>query len=220
MDWSVITNLLYSLPALLVGVVIHEYSHGRVAEIMGDPTARNAGRLTLNPLPHLDPFTSVLLPLLLLITGSPVLFAAAKPVPVNPAYFKRGRRDFFWVGIAGPISNLAVAFVSGVFLAGVYNWAPNFVIMLAGRMIVVNCMLAVFNLIPLPPLDGSRLVQAYIPENLLPGYSAIEPFGIFIIFGLFFFVPSFFDRLILPAVSGLAAFFMTWPLTLLKIFGL
>jgi Zn-dependent protease len=220
MDWTTIAATLYSLPALLVGVVVHEYSHGRVAELMGDPTARHAGRLTLNPLPHLDPFTSVLLPLLLLITGSPILFAAAKPVPVNPAYFTHGRRDFFWVGIAGPISNLCVAFVSGIILVGTYSWAPAFVIMLAGRMIIINCMLAVFNLIPLPPLDGSRLVQAYIPQNLLQGYSSIEPFGIFIIFGLFFFVPGFFDKLILPVVEGLATFFMSWPLYLLSMFGL
>lgn len=213
MDLSRFASILYALPALLVGVVVHEYAHGRVAELMGDPTARDAGRLTLNPLPHLDPFGSILLPLLLLISGSPVLFAAAKPVPVNPMYFRRGRRDFFWVGLAGPASNLSVAFVSGLIMAGIYGWAPGVLVMLVQRMVVVNCMLAVFNLIPLPPLDGSRLVEAVLPEQMLPGYMAIEPFGIFIIFGLFFFLPSFFEKLILPAVEITATFFMTWPLT-------
>jgi len=219
-DLTRLSAMLYSLPALLVGVVVHEYAHGRVAELMGDPTARNAGRLTFNPLPHLDPFGSILLPILLILTGSPILFAAAKPVPVNPMFFKRGRRDFFWVGIAGPISNLAIAFVSGIILAAVYSWAPGAIVMIMGRMVIVNCVLAVFNLIPLPPLDGSRLVEAYMPDKWLKGYMSIEPFGIFIIFGLFFLVPGFFNLIILPIVDGLATFFMTWPLRLLSLFGL
>jgi Zn-dependent protease len=219
-DLARLSAMLYSLPALLVGVVVHEYAHGRVAEMMGDPTARQAGRLTFNPLPHLDPFGSVLLPLLLLLAGSPVLFAAAKPVPVNPMFFKRGRRDFFWVGIAGPASNIAVAAVSGVILAALYSWAPGAVVMFMGRMVIVNCMLAVFNLMPLPPLDGSRMVEAFLPERWLKGYTSIEPFGIFIVFGLFFFVPGFFDKIILPVVEGLATFFMTWPLYLLSLIGL
>jgi Zn-dependent protease len=187
---------------------------------LGDSTARNAGRLTLNPLPHLDPFGSILLPLLLLISGSPILFAAAKPVPVNPMYFRRGRRDFFWVGIAGPISNLAIAFVSGLIMVGIWRWAPMVIIMLVQRLVIINCMLAVFNLIPLPPLDGSRLVEAFLPDNLLHGYMSVEPFGIFIIFGLFFFVPGFFDGVVLPVVDALATFFMTWPLSVLSLLGL
>ncbi len=220
MDLTRLSAMFYSLPALLVGVVVHEYAHGRVAELMGDPTARNAGRLTFNPLPHLDPFASVLLPLLLILTGSPILFAAAKPVPVNPMFFRRGRRDFFWVGIAGPISNLVIAFFSGIILAAIYTWAPGAIVMIMGRMVIVNCVLAVFNLIPLPPLDGSRLVEAYIPDKWLRGYMSIEPFGIFIIFGLFFLVPGFFDSVILPVVDWLATFFLTWPLRLLSLMGL
>lgn len=221
--FDIFAQLLYILPALLVGVVVHEYAHGRVAEIMGDPTARNAGRLTLNPLPHLDPFGSVLLPLLMILmsvtSGRLFLFAAAKPVPVNPMYFRHGRRDFFWVGIAGPATNLSIAFISGIILAGIQSWAPMVVILLVGYMVKVNCILAVFNLMPLPPLDGSRLVEAYLPDQWLKGYMSIEPFGIFIIFGLFFFVP-FFSALIFWAVDGLATFFMTWPLTVLSFLGL
>jgi Zn-dependent protease len=219
---DILARMLYVLPALLVGVVVHEYAHGRVAEMMGDPTARNAGRLTFNPLPHLDPFTSVLLPLLLLITGSPILFAAAKPVPVNPMFFKHGRRDFFWVGVAGPASNLCIAFLSGIVLAVVFAVAPGAytALRVLESMVTINCVLAVFNLIPLPPLDGSRLVEAYMPQQWLKGYTSIEPFGIFIIFGLFFFVPGFFNSVIWPVVSGLAAFFMSWPLILKSLIGL
>lgn len=218
---DIFAKVLYVLPALLVGVVVHEYAHGRVAEMMGDPTARRAGRLTFNPLPHLDPFGSILLPLLLLVSGSPVLFAAAKPVPVNPMYFKHGRRDFFWVGVAGPVSNLIIAAISGVILAAVYSWAPGAITVLRvlESLVTINCVLAIFNLIPLPPLDGSRLVEAYMPEKWLKGYTSIEPFGIFIIFGLFFLVPGFFSTIIWPVVSGLATFFMTWPLVLLSLVG-
>lgn len=223
MDWStisaVIARMLYILPALLVGVVLHEYAHGRAAELMGDPTARNAGRLTFNPLPHLDPFGSVILPLLLLLSSSPVVFAAAKPVPVNPMFFKRGRRDFFWVGLAGPATNFSIAFFAGILLAAVYSWAPMFLINLVSYMAVINCVLAVFNLIPLPPLDGSRMVEAFLPQQWLAGYTSIEPFGIFIVFGLFFFVPQF-GQIIFSIANGLAMVFMAWPLSLLSIIGL
>lgn len=219
---DIIARVIYVLPALLVGVVVHEYAHGRVAEIMGDPTARNAGRLTFNPLPHLDPFGSVLLPLLLLLTGSPILFAAAKPVPVNPMNFRHGRRDFFWVGLAGPASNLAIAFISGIILATVYVLAPGAIaaLKIMESMVTINCVLAVFNLVPLPPLDGSRLVMAYLPQKWLKGYTSIEPFGIFIIFGLFFFVPGFFSTIIWPIINWLATFLMGWPLMLLSLIGL
>jgi Zn-dependent protease len=216
---DIIAKALYILPALLVGVILHEYAHGRVAEMMGDPTARNAGRLTLNPLPHLDPFGSVLLPLLLLLMGSPVIFAAAKPVPINPMFFKRGRRDLFWVGIAGPATNISIAFVAGIILAGVYSWAPIFVINLMSYMVFINCILAVFNLMPLPPLDGSRMVEAFLPQQWLKGYMSIEPFGIFIVFGLFFFVPQF-GTLVFSTANGLATIFMSWPLSLLSLIGL
>lgn len=201
-------NLLLALPALLVGVVIHEYSHGRVAELMGDPTARQAGRLTLNPLPHLDPFGSVILPLLLILAGSPVLFAAAKPVPVNPYNFKRGRRDFFWVGLAGPASNLTVALAAGLLTSAVWSIAPYWVLVVGAEFVRINCLLAIFNLIPIPPLDGSRLVEAYMPGRLLEGYMAIEPFGIFIIFGLIFFFNTQFWAILGPVLKFLTTLFM------------
>jgi len=201
-------NLLLALPALLVGVVIHEYSHGRVAELMGDPTARRAGRLTFNPLPHLDPFGSVILPLLLILMGSPILFAAAKPVPVNPHNFKRGRRDFFWVGLAGPASNLTVALAAGLITSAVWTIAPIWLLEIGVYFVKINCILAIFNLIPIPPLDGSRLVEAYLPDRLLQGYMSIEPFGIFIIFGLIFFFNTQFWLILSPVLKFLTNLFM------------
>lgn len=219
MDTLTWLSALISLPVLLVAVVVHEYAHGRVAELMGDPTARNAGRLTLNPIPHLDPFGSILLPLLLLLTGSPVLFAAAKPVPINPALFRDGRRGLFWVGLAGPASNLAMAFVTGLLLAFTWSWAPAIVITILSRFVTINCLLAVFNLIPLPPLDGSRLAEAVMPRKWIPGYSSIEPFGIFIIFGLFFLVPGFFSYTVLPAANFLATIFTVWPQLIARALG-
>lgn len=201
--WTFLESILLVVPALLVGVVIHEYSHGRVAELMGDPTARQAGRLTLNPLPHLDPFGSVILPLLLLLMGSPVLFAAAKPVPVNPHNFKRGRRDFFWVGLAGPASNLTVALAAGLITSAVWTVAPIWVLKIGVYFVKINCVLAIFNLIPIPPLDGSRLVEAYLPGRFLQGYMSIEPFGIFILFGLIFFFNAQFWAIIGPVLQFL-----------------
>jgi len=200
--------MLTALPALIITVVVHEYSHGRVAELMGDDTARRAGRLTLNPLPHIDPFGSVLLPLILLLSGSPILFASAKPVPINPMLFKRGRRDLFWVGLAGPASNLLLALVVGLSTAAIWGIAPTWILSMLSEFVIINCVLAVFNLIPLPPLDGSRLVEAILPKKWLSGYMAIEPYGIFILFGFLFFFNGVFSAVLWPAVGFLVRLFM------------
>jgi Zn-dependent protease len=219
LNLETIKMALLTLPVLLIAVVVHEYCHGRAAELMGDPTARNAGRLTLNPLPHLDPFGSVLLPLLLLVSGSPVIFAAAKPVPINPMFFRDRRKGLFWVGLAGPASNLVMGAIGGIILAATYSWAPMLVVEIVYRFVFINCLLAVFNLIPLPPLDGSRLAEAVMPKQWIHGYTSIEPFGIFIIFGMFFLVPGFFSYTVLPAATFLATIFSTWPQALAAVFG-
>ncbi len=219
MNVANITDIVIKILVLLTAVVVHEYSHGRMAEAMGDSTARRAGRLTLNPLPHLDPFYSVILPLFLIISGSPVLFAAAKPVPINPLMFRHRRSGLFWVGLAGPASNLVMAFVAGAMLGATWSWAPAIAVKFLGSFVTINCLLAVFNLIPLPPLDGSRLAEAVMPREWVRGYTAIEPFGIFIIFGLFFLVPRFFEAVILPVVNFLATMFTVWPQALAKLLG-
>lgn len=207
-----LVNILLLIPALLIGVVIHEYSHGRVAELLGDPTARLAGRLTLNPLPHLDPFASVLLPLLLIAVGSPFVFAAAKPVPINPMYFRHGRRDLIWVGVAGPASNLILAGVVGLAASTVWILLPMLFKIFVVWLIRISIILAIFNLIPIPPLDGSRVVEGILPVQYLSGYRSVERYGILILF-LFIFlfnrvfwavigpIMDFFTKLFLPGVG-------------------
>jgi Zn-dependent protease len=215
-------NALITLASLLVAVVVHEYSHGRMAELMGDPTARNAGRLTLNPIAHIDPVGTIILPGVLLIInlinpGGGFVIGWAKPVPINPMFFRNKRQGLFWVGLAGVAANLAMAFSAGIVLSLTYSYA--FMVTVLMPFIWINCLLAVFNLIPIPPLDGSRLVEALIPRNWVQGYTSIEPYGIFIIFGLFFIVPGFFSSTIQPVTEFLARMFISWPQLLAAALG-
>jgi Zn-dependent protease len=183
---------LYILPILLFSVVIHEVAHGWMALKLGDPTAKQMGRLTLNPIPHIDPIGSILVPLFSLFVAGRVFIAWAKPVPINPLNFSDYRRDDILVSVVGPLSNLAVALVCtfmviGVALLGRVIPASNPVIeeafsfmfkMFAGG-ITLNVVLAVFNLIPIPPLDGSHVVAAMLPDNLSERYQSLGFFGIF-----------------------------------------
>jgi len=151
-------------PVFLLSVIVHECAHGWMALRCGDPTARDAGRLTLNPLPHVDLFGSVLLPGLLMLTHAPFLFGWAKPVPVNAAHLRHPRNDQLKVALAGPASNflLAIAFAAlAAFAPDRGFWAPLSVMGYAG--VVWNCALGIFNLIPIPPLDGSWLLMRFLP---------------------------------------------------------
>jgi Zn-dependent protease len=179
-------SFLIQLPVLLFSVIIHEFAHGWVAEKFGDDTARVMGRLTLNPIPHIDMFGTVLLPALCLMTGAPV-FGWAKPVPVNPYRMNNPDRDMIWVSLAGPLSNiiLAVAAAFGMYFIRVFNAAPGgFTIAgyeLLRLMLVINIILPVFNLVPLPPLDGSRVLSGLLPARLAYKYNQLEQYGFFII---------------------------------------
>ena len=194
-------SLVLSLSIFLFAIIIHEIAHGWVAYKLGDPTAKYAGRLTLNPMAHIDPFGMILLPLILTMMGSPVIFGWAKPVPVNFWNLKNPRRDMIWVGLAGPIANIILAFALSLFLKININLpALIFNILIAG--IYVNLVLAVFNLIPIPPLDGSRVVIGLLPRELAVRYIRLERFGIPLIFLLMFM--GLFNYLIRPIVQILA----------------
>ena len=194
-------SLVLSLVIFLFAIIIHEIAHGWVAYKLGDPTAKYAGRLTLNPMAHIDPFGMILLPLILTMMGSPVIFGWAKPVPVNFWNLKNPRRDMIWVGLAGPLANIIFAFALSLFLKININLpALIFSILIAG--IYVNLVLAVFNLIPIPPLDGSRIVIGLLPRELAVYYIRLERFGIPLIFLLMFM--GLFNYLIRPIVQILA----------------
>ena len=180
-------------------VILHECAHGWVANKLGDPTAKMLGRLTLNPLKHVDLIGTILLPVTLLLVHSSVVFGWAKPVPVNYLNLRHPRRDMMWVGIAGPIVNIALAFIFSWLLALPLSQADHRVVEMA---IIINLVLAVFNMMPIPPLDGSRLVMAFLPKELALPYARLENYGIAIVFLLLYM--GIFDKLVWPIVKFLA----------------
>ncbi len=178
-------GLLISLGILIFSAILHEIAHGYVADRLGDPTARLLGRLTLNPLPHIDPLMSVALPLLLLISGSPILFGGAKPVPVDPFNLKEGRKDLALVSLAGPLTNIILAIVATVFFHLVNVMDFSSIIQGILELIAkINILLAIFNLLPIPPLDGSKLFALVLPERDANAFLSIGELGTFILFFL------------------------------------
>ena len=183
-------NLPYLLEAalmavvLLFSVIVHEVAHGYVALLNGDPTARMLGRITLNPVPHIDPIGTILLPLLLLMTHAGILFGWAKPVPVNPLNYRNYRWGEITVSAAGALSNLALAVIFAALLRLGFN---NVGLMkLAYFGVSINIFLALFNLIPIPPLDGSHILAILLPRDLARVYSHLQPVGFILILILFY----------------------------------
>ena len=183
-------NLPYLLEAalmavvLLFSVIVHEVAHGYVALLNGDSTARMLGRITLNPVPHIDPIGTILLPLLLLMTHAGILFGWAKPVPVNPLNYRNYRWGEFAVSAAGPLSNLALAALFSVLLRLGFD---NVGLMkLAYFGVSINIFLALFNLIPIPPLDGSHILAILLPRDLARLYGHLQPVGFVLILILFY----------------------------------
>jgi Zn-dependent protease len=217
---------LYILPILLFSVIIHEVAHGYMALRLGDPTAKLLGRLTLNPLPHIDPIGSIFIPLFSLLTAGSVFIAWAKPVPVDTSHFVHPRRDDLLVSIVGPGSNIFVAFVCSiaVVLLGFAGSAVNaggstvaidgleFLLKMFYGGIYLNIVLAVFNLIPVPPLDGSHVLAAFLPARLARGYRSIGFAGILLIIFLMRvpFVSGAFRAIIEGLFSPFRAFILVF----------
>lgn len=187
---------------LIPSIIAHEVSHGFVANRLGDPTARNAGRLTLNPLPHVDPFGSVLLPGMLALAGAPI-FGWAKPVPVQPAHFANPTQHMAITAVAGPLSNVVLAFILARFAFPSLSGIPEEIIL---WFIFLNLLLAVFNMLPIPPLDGSRLLPLVLPEKGREFYRQAEPYGFLILFALLFLFDGSLD------------FMADWAIELLDLF--
>lgn len=197
MDFN-IKLMLIEVPVILFALTVHEFSHAWVAGLLGDDTAKRQGRLTLNPLAHLDVLGTVLM----FIVG----FGWAKPIPVNPLNFKNPRKGMLLVAVAGPVSNLLMAIAAGLILrSGVLGIVAS---SLTGPLVVVIILtlqfgiaLAVFNMIPLPPLDGSRVLYGLLPERQAYAYSRFEPYGMIVLFGLFFFGSRAFTYILWYPVS-------------------
>jgi len=179
---------VYALPVLF-GITLHEAAHGYVARMLGDPTAHQAGRITLNPMRHIDPVGTIVVPLVLLLStklmgGGGLLFGWAKPVPVDFGRLRRPKQDMLWVALAGPASNLFMAVVWAIGLRLLdESWSDtiSFWARMAIAGIQVNLALMALNLMPLPPLDGGRIVFSLLPDRLAWSYARIEPYGLLIL---------------------------------------
>lgn len=187
---------IISLVILIYSAILHEIAHGFVADRFGDPTARLAGRLTLNPKKHIDPFMSIILPLILILSGSPVVFGAAKPVPIDPFNLKEGRKDIALVALSGPLTNILIAIFGSLLIKLIYlpileTVFPfsilNALYLILATIVRLNLLLAIFNLLPIPPLDGSKVFALLLPERQAAVYLSLGSIGMFIIFFLLLF---------------------------------
>jgi Zn-dependent protease len=201
------TYLFIVLIVVISSMVVHELMHGLVAYWLGDNTAKASGRLTLNPLKHLDPFMSVLLPLLLAVSGGPV-FGGAKPVPIDTRNLKYKEWGFALVAIAGPITNLILAFIG--FLIGHFSglfYTSGFWSMFIEAWVFINLGFAIFNIIPIPPLDGSRLLYAIAPEFFQRFMAQMERYGVFVVLALVMIFGTAFSSFMIGAMQGILKIF-------------
>src|SRR6185295_3348964 len=210
---EILYSISYQALPLMFAIVLHEYAHGWVADRYGDSTARLQGRLTLNPLAHIDPFGTVILPLLCLLLMNGFLIGWAKPVPINPTQLRNPRRDMALVAAAGPVMNLLLAIGSALLLLALVSldpsladsWSPQPggqprrdalgmlllpIAAMALYSVRINVVLMVFNLIPIPPLDGGRLLVSAVPRNWSASLARVEPYGMLIVVGLIAFDPQ------------------------------
>lgn len=195
---------------LIFSIVIHEISHGAMANYLGDPTAKYAGRLTLNPIKHLDPIGSILVPLFLIIIRSPFLIGWAKPVPINPYNFRDQKYGSLKVSLAGPGANLVIALFFGLLLRFLpFPSAFSELLVMFSYIVYINILLAVFNLLPIPPLDGSHILFTFLPHSMQNVKIFLSQFGFFILlFVIFFLFPwlSYIISWIFTLITGFPLF--------------
>jgi Zn-dependent protease len=185
-----ILHIILSLTILVYSSILHEIAHGYVAYRLGDPTAKLLGRLTLNPIKHIDPFMSIIMPLILYLT-SPIIFGGAKPVPIDPFNLKEGRKDIALVSLSGPMTNILLAILGSLLIHIFYPDMSLSMVTKSGiigfclsSLVSLNLLLAIFNLIPIPPLDGSKILASILPKKDAAAYLSLEPIGLFILFAL------------------------------------
>jgi Zn-dependent protease len=209
---------LYALPVIFA-ITIHEAAHGYAARYFGDDTAWKMGRVTLNPLKHIDPFGTILLPLALILMSSPFIFGAAKPVPVRFGNLRHPKRDMIWVALAGPASNVVQATIwqIGLILLIAAGVSEPFLIKMCQGGIVVNLVLFALNMIPLPPLDGGRILVGLLPTRQAMLVARIEPWGFMLLIAIVFFLPSMYSLWMRPvmAVASTLIDIVLTPLTML-----
>ena len=211
-----IGQIVIQVITLIFALSFHEMAHAWAAWKFGDSTAKDEGRLTMNPIPHIDPMMTIAFPAFLILVGSPVVFGAAKPVPVNTYNLAHPKRDHMWIAAAGPISNIILAAITIVLLRWFYvplrmaemsgsAWATPVMLLLTGSL-MINLVLAAFNMIPLYPLDGSWVLTRFLTGNAAQAYASLRPFGFFILIMLMW---SGALRFIITPVFAIANFFLT-----------
>jgi len=197
---DLIWRAVFTFTIFIIFATFHEYAHGWMAYRLGDPTAKRSGRLSLNPLAHIDPFMTIILPAMLLIfSDGRFAIGSAKPVPVNPFWLHNPKRDMIWVGLAGPGTNVAWALVLIIIMkSGLFSPAHPIYFVLFICM-YINIILLVFNMLPIPPLDGSRVVEGLLPDRYADQYSRLRPYGFMILMVLVFL--GVFGRLLFFVLS-------------------
>ncbi len=206
---NIFVQILFYLVILVIVITVHEFCHAWAGHLLGDVTAKREGRLTLNPVAHIDPFLTLILPIGLILLGSPVVFGAAKPVPFNPYAVRYGKAGAAMVAFAGPLSNLVMALFIGLYLR-IFDLGGLAGLFLT-QFVIVNVAFFIFNMIPIPPLDGSRLIYAIAPPALMDFMDKVERYGMIVIFGFLFVMYRFFSPVFSAAVLGLAGIIIGRP---------
>lgn len=183
---TLLVKIALLAPPILFSIILHEIAHGIVANHFGDDTAKRAGRLTLNPIPHIDPLGSVVLPLALSVMGSPFVFGWAKPVPVSFRNLRNPKRDMVAVAVAGPFTNICLALVSAAVARVGSAMGSDWFTAMAIVGVQINVVLAVFNLVPILPLDGGRVLFGLLPREPALAFARLEPYGMLIVMALLF----------------------------------